>query len=118
MRDNFNNKHAEYRLAQAMKAVSSPENTKKALQDAADAGVMVPSVRDADGTGYDIFSLLLKERIIIVNGQVEPAMAAVIIAQLKFLDAIGSDKPIAMWINSPGGSVIDGQAIYDVMRSI
>ena len=80
--------------------------------------VLVPSVRDKDGTGYDIFSLLLKERIIVVQGQVETAMAGVIISQLKYLESLDSKAPIRMMINSPGGSVFDGLAIYDVMREV
>lgn len=80
--------------------------------------VLVPSVRDKDGTGYDIFSLLLKERIIVVQGQVETAMAGVIVSQLKYLESIDPSAPITMLINSPGGSVVDGLAIYDMMREV
>ena len=117
----FNDNQAEQAVIAKMQAVMSVDDAKAMLAAAAEQGVMVPSVRDADGTGYDIFSLLLKERIIMVNGQVEPAMASVIQAQLLFLDSVTdkSDvKEIRMFINSPGGSVIDGAAIYDTMRAI
>lgn len=87
------------------------------------SNVFVPNIRDKDGTGYDIFSLLLKERVIVVQDQVNSAMASVIIAQLKWLDRqIGPkgqmNEPITMLVNSPGGSVIDGLAIVDVMRDV
>jgi ATP-dependent Clp protease protease subunit len=82
------------------------------------ANVLVPSVRDKDGMGYDIFSLLLKERIIVVAGQVETGMASNIIAQLKYLENIDPKEPIRMLINSPGGSVTDGLAILDMMREV
>ncbi|CAJ0626576.1 945_t:CDS:2 [Entrophospora sp. SA101] len=62
---------------------------------------------------YDIFSRLLKERIVCLNGHVEDSVAAVIVAQLLFLEAENPDKPISLYINSPGGSVTAGMAIYD-----
>lgn len=80
--------------------------------------LVIPSVRDKNGMGYDIYSLLLKERIIIVEGQVESQMASNIIAQLKFLESQDEEKPITMLINSPGGSVTDGLAILDIMREV
>ncbi|KAJ1678175.1 hypothetical protein EV182_004624 [Spiromyces aspiralis] len=67
---------------------------------------------------YDIFSRLLKERIIILNGQVNDAVASVIVAQLLFLEAENPEKPISMYINSPGGSVTSGMAIYDTMQYV
>ena len=79
--------------------------------------VLVPTVRDKDGSGWDIFSLLLKQRIVLVQGQVETAMASTIIASLKFLESQGKE-PITMLVNSPGGSVVDGLAIVDIMREI
>ncbi|CAH1761524.1 6021_t:CDS:2 [Entrophospora sp. SA101] len=66
---------------------------------------------------YDIFSRLLKERIVCLNGHVEDSVAAVIVAQLLFLEAENPDKPISLYINSPGGSVTAGMAIYDTVRS-
>ena len=67
---------------------------------------------------YDIYSRLLKDRVIMVNGQVEDHMANSIIAQLLFLDSEDHNKPIQMYINSPGGSVTAGMGIYDTMQHI
>ena len=67
---------------------------------------------------YDIFSRLLKERIICLNGQVHDGLAAVITAQLLFLESEAPDKAISLYINSPGGSVTAGLAIYDTMQYI
>jgi ATP-dependent Clp protease protease subunit len=66
----------------------------------------------------DIFSRLLQERIITLNGEVEDAMSAIVIAQLLYLEAENPEKPISMYINSPGGSVSAGLAIYDTMNYI
>lgn len=117
--DGFNKEVEEGKLIQQMAAVMSPDDAAAALEA---SGVLVPSVRDKDGTGYDIFSLLLKERIVMVSGQVESGMASVIIAQLKFLEATppldGKDNSITMLIDSPGGSVIAGFAIIDAMETL
>ncbi|EDV18612.1 hypothetical protein TRIADDRAFT_34921, partial [Trichoplax adhaerens] len=67
---------------------------------------------------FDIFSRLLKERIIFLSGQVEDNMASVIIAQLLFLESENPEKDIFMYINSPGGVVSAGLAIYDTMQYI
>jgi ATP-dependent Clp protease protease subunit len=67
---------------------------------------------------YDIYSRLLKERIIFVCGQVEDYMANLIVAQLLFLEAENAEKDIHMYINSPGGVVTAGLAIYDTMQYI
>ena len=67
---------------------------------------------------FDIFSRLLKERIVFLSGQVEDNMAAVVIAQLLFLESENPDKDIFMYINSPGGVVSAGLAIYDTMQYI
>jgi ATP-dependent Clp protease protease subunit len=67
---------------------------------------------------YDIYSRLLKERIIFIVGQVEDYMANVVVAQLLFLESENPDKDIALYINSPGGSVSAGLAIYDSMQFI
>ena len=67
---------------------------------------------------YDIFSRLLKERIIFITGAVHDDMATVIIAQLLFLEAENPDKSISIYINSPGGIVSSGLAIYDTMQYI
>lgn len=82
---------------------------------------LVPMVVEQSARGeraYDIYSRLLKERIIFVCGEVEDNMANVIVAQLLFLEAENPDKEIYMYINSPGGSVTSGFAIYDTMQYI
>jgi ATP-dependent Clp protease, protease subunit len=68
--------------------------------------------------GFDIYSRLLRERIIFLTGPVEDHMASVIVAQLLFLEAENPKKEIAMYINSPGGVVTSGLAIYDTMQFI
>ncbi len=68
--------------------------------------------------GFDIYSRLLRERIIFLTGPVEDHMASVIIAQLLFLESENPKKEVAMYINSPGGSVTAGMAIYDTMQFI
>ena len=80
-----------------------------------------PVVIENDGRGersYDIYSRLLKDRIIFVGGEIEDNMANAIIAQLLFLDAQDKEKDIVMYINSPGGVITSGLAIYDTMRHI
>ena len=67
---------------------------------------------------YDIYSRLLKERVVFVVGQVEDYMANLIVAQLLFLESENPDKDIQLYINSPGGSVTAGLAIYDTMKFI
>ena len=82
---------------------------------------LIPMVVEQSGRGeraYDIFSRLLKERIIFITGGVGDEMATVIIAQLLFLEAENPDKPISMYINSPGGIVSSGLAIYDTIQYI
>jgi len=82
---------------------------------------LVPMVVEQTNRGeraYDIFSRLLKERIIFVTGPVEDGMATVITAQLLFLEADNPSKEISMYINSPGGVVTSGLAIYDTMKYI
>ncbi len=81
----------------------------------------VPMVIEQTGRGeraFDIYSRLLKERIIFLVGQVEDFMANLVVAQLLFLEAENPDKDIALYINSPGGSVTAGMAIYDTMQFI
>jgi ATP-dependent Clp protease protease subunit len=81
----------------------------------------VPTVVETTGRGeraYDLFSRLLKDRIVIVNGQVEEAMASLVIAQLLFLAAEDSKREINMYISSPGGVIAAGMGIYDTMRSL
>jgi ATP-dependent Clp protease protease subunit len=82
---------------------------------------LVPMVVEQTNRGeraYDIYSRLLKERIIFVCGQVEDYMANLIVAQLLFLEAENAEKDIHMYINSPGGVVTAGLAIYDTMQYI
>ncbi|GIZ13017.1 ATP-dependent Clp endopeptidase proteolytic subunit ClpP [Pseudomonas sp. NCCP-436] len=85
------------------------------------AGGLVPMVIEQSARGeraYDIYSRLLKERVIFLVGQVEDYMANLICAQLLFLEAENPDKDIHLYINSPGGSVTAGMAIYDTMQFI
>ncbi|KAJ1876083.1 hypothetical protein H4R99_005414 [Coemansia sp. RSA 1722] len=87
----------------------------------APASSLVPIVIEQSARGersFDIFSRLLKERIIMLNGPVNDSMSSVIVAQLLFLEAEDPEKPISMYINSPGGSVTAGLAIYDTMQYI
>ena len=85
------------------------------------ASVLVPMVVEQTNRGeraYDIYSRLLKERIIFVTGPVEDHMATLIVAQLLFLEAENPKKEIAMYVNSPGGVVTSGLAVYDTMQFI
>jgi len=82
---------------------------------------LVPMVVEQTSRGersYDIYSRLLKERVIFLVGQVEDHMANLIVAQMLFLESENPDKDIHLYINSPGGSVTAGMAIYDTMRFI
>ena len=82
---------------------------------------MIPMVVEKTGSGeraYDIYSRLLKDRIVFVGGEVEDGMANSVIAQLLFLQAEDPKKEISMYINSPGGSVTAGLAILDTMKMI
>ncbi|PCI10872.1 MAG: ATP-dependent Clp endopeptidase, proteolytic subunit ClpP [Thiotrichales bacterium] len=82
---------------------------------------LVPMVVEQSSRGeraYDIYSRLLKERVIFLVGQVEDHMANLVVAQLLFLESENPDKDIHLYINSPGGSVTAGMAIYDTMQFI
>jgi ATP-dependent Clp protease protease subunit len=82
---------------------------------------LVPMVVEQTNRGeraYDIFSRLLKERIIFITGPIEDGMASLVVAQLLFLEAENPKKEISMYINSPGGVVTSGLAIYDTMQFI
>ncbi|HEY1880817.1 MAG TPA: ATP-dependent Clp protease proteolytic subunit [Caulobacteraceae bacterium] len=82
---------------------------------------LVPMVIEESGRGeraFDIFSRLLRERIVFVNGPIEDGMAALVCAQLLFLESENPKKPIDMYINSPGGVVTSGLAIYDTMQYV
>ena len=82
---------------------------------------LVPMVVEQTSAGersYDIYSRLMKDRIIMLNGPVEDNMANLIVAQMLFLEAENPDKDIQLYINSPGGAVTAGLAIYDTMQYI
>ena len=84
-------------------------------------GALIPVVVEQSSRGersFDIYSRLLRERIIFVTGEVEDHMASVIVAQLLFLESENPSKDISMYINSPGGVVTAGMAIYDTMQYI
>ena len=85
------------------------------------ANVLVPMVVEQTSRGeraYDIFSRLLKERIIFITGPIDDNVATLVGAQLLFLEAENPKKEISMYINSPGGVVTSGMAIYDTMQFI
>jgi ATP-dependent Clp protease protease subunit len=82
---------------------------------------LVPIVLEQTSKGersYDIYSRLLRDRVILLEGEVHDQMANLIVAQLLFLESENPDKDISMYINSPGGSVTAGMAIYDTMQFI
>lgn len=82
---------------------------------------MIPMVIETSGRGeraYDIYSRLLKERIVFLVGPINDAVANVVVAQLLFLESENPDKEISLYINSPGGSISSGMAIYDTMQFI
>lgn len=82
---------------------------------------MIPMVVEQSGRGeraFDIYSRLLRERIIFLGDQVTDALADLIVAQLLFLDAEDPERDIQLYINSPGGSVTAGMAIYDTMQQV
>lgn len=82
---------------------------------------IIPMVIENNGRGeraYDIYSLLLKERIIILGSKIDDAIANLIVAQLLYLNSQSQEQPISLYINSPGGSVYAGLAIYDAMQMI
>jgi ATP-dependent Clp protease, protease subunit len=82
---------------------------------------LIPMVVEQSARGersYDLYSRLMKERVVFFTGEVETYMCNILVAQLLFLEAENPDQPISMYINSPGGSVYDGLAVYDVMQYI
>ena len=82
---------------------------------------MVPVVVEQSGgheRSYDIFSRLLKDRIIFIDGEINDMTADLVVAQILFLDSQNAEKDISLYINSPGGSVTAGLAIYDTIQSI
>lgn len=82
---------------------------------------LVPMVIEQSGRGersFDIYSRLLKERVVFITGPIEDVMSSLVIAQLLFLESENPDKEISIYINSPGGVVTSGLAIYDTMQFI
>lgn len=82
---------------------------------------LIPMVVEQTARGersYDLYSRLMKERVVFFTGEVETNMCNIMVAQLLFLEAENPEQPINMYINSPGGSVYDGLAVYDVMQYI
>ena len=82
---------------------------------------LVPMVVESTSKGeraFDIYSRLLKDRVVMLNGPVEDFMANIVVCQLLFLESEDSDKPISLFINSPGGVVTAGMSIYDTMQFI
>lgn len=82
---------------------------------------LVPMVIQQTNKGersYDIFSRLLNDRIVILSEEVNPVSASLVVAQMLYLEAEDADKDISFYINSPGGTITDGLAIYDTMRFI
>lgn len=83
---------------------------------------LIPIVIEKDDRGsersYDIFSRLMKDRVVCINGGIDDGVAAVVVAQLLFLEMDDAEKDVSMYINSPGGSVTAGMAIHDTMQFI
>ncbi|MCK4529547.1 MAG: ATP-dependent Clp protease proteolytic subunit, partial [Candidatus Marinimicrobia bacterium] len=82
---------------------------------------LVPMVVEQTGRGersYDIYSRLLKERIVFINGEINDQLSSLVIAQLLYLEAEDPDKDVSIYINSPGGTITSGLAIYDTMNYI
>lgn len=97
-----------------LRRFTSPMNQKRHIG-------LVPVVLEQSALGersFDIYSRLLRERIICVHGEVTDQMASVVTAQLLFLEAEAPEKPLYMYINSPGGLVTAGMAIYDTMQYV
>src|SRR5215469_6562151 len=104
-------------------SLSVPEGAERAMRDPTDTymNYLVPMVVEQTNRGeraFDIYSRLLKERIIFITGPVEDGMSSLVVAQLLYLEADNPKKEISMYINSPGGVVTSGLAIYDTMQFI
>mmetsp|Transcript_44716 Transcript_44716/g.68410 ORF Transcript_44716/g.68410 Transcript_44716/m.68410 type:complete len:257 (-) Transcript_44716:73-843(-) len=101
-------------------AIATPSSTSSSSSTIRQYGT-IPIVLESGAMGersFDIYSRLLRERIICVHGEVTDAMSSVVTAQLLFLEAEAPKKPVYMYINSPGGSVTAGMAMYDTMQYI
>lgn len=95
--------------------------TKNFTNQLGNTGNLVPMVIEKTASGersYDLFSRLLKERIIFLNGEINDNLAALIVGQLIFLESENAEKDIQIYINSPGGSITAGMAIFDTMNYI
>ncbi|MBK9245770.1 MAG: ATP-dependent Clp endopeptidase proteolytic subunit ClpP [Burkholderiales bacterium] len=100
--------------------MSRTGNEARAMQDAQALG-MVPMVIEQSGRGeraYDIYSRLLRDRVVFLVGPVNDQTANLVVAQLLFLESENPDKDISLYINSPGGSVYSGMAIFDTMQFV
>jgi len=100
---------------------SPPNNHQRAISSTPIARNLVPVVLESGTNGersFDIYSRLLRERIICVHGEVTDGMASLVTAQLLFLEAEAPENPVYMYINSPGGLVTAGMAMYDTMQYI
>jgi len=101
--------------------VAHPAAASSPLLGSGPQAAILPQVIEEGPRGtfsFDLFSRLLRERVIFISGQVEDMMANIAVAQLLFLESENPDKDISMYINSPGGSVTAGMAIYDTMQFI
>ena len=97
------------------------ESSRRNGQGIGQTAVWVPTVVEQSPRGersYDLWSRLMKDRIVFIGSQIEPTMANIVVAQFLFLEKEDPDKDIEVYINSPGGSVIAGLAIYDTMQHI
>jgi ATP-dependent Clp protease, protease subunit len=116
------NSQPDSALFPASSAVCNSKKARPEMKDPVQTYMnLVPMVVEQTNRGeraYDIFSRLLKERIIFITGPVEDGMATLVCAQLLFLEAENPKKEISMYINSPGGVVTSGLAIYDTMQYI
>ena len=101
--------------------INDPKNQVSAQYDEPSGLGLIPMVIEQSGRGeraYDIYSRLLKERVIFLVGPINDGMANLVVAQLLFLESENPDKDIHLYINSPGGSVSAGMAMYDTMQFI
>jgi ATP-dependent Clp protease protease subunit len=85
------------------------------------ASLVIPTVVETGTRGeraYDLYSRLLHERIVLINGQIDDDLASLVVAEMLFLASESAERPVNMYINSPGGVITAGMAIYDTMRSV
>jgi ATP-dependent Clp protease protease subunit len=108
-------------LSKSLQAIVRTPQRLNRIHNARNLSYTIPIVLEQGAMGersFDIYSRLLRERIVCVHGEVTDQMASVVTAQLLFLEAEAPQKPLYMYINSPGGSVTAGLAIYDTMQYI